>query len=205
MESACAAACTTLPDEMPVMFLADCHLFPGCLLPLFIFEERYRLMLAHTLGAQRMFCICNREADDEDAPAREFTTAGLVRACVKQCDGTSQLLLQGITRIRIKRWVQLEPFPIAEIERVQTIVGDALLIAPLKARALELFAHSGKEEHAQKLCEFLTLHDNDELVCDVLSYHFTRCPKLQRKLLEEVSLEARYEMMIAAMEKHGGK
>ncbi len=35
----------------------------------------------------------------------------------------------------------------------------------------------------------------------VLNYHFTRCPKLQQKLLGEKSLERRYELLIAALEK----
>ena len=30
---------------------------PGCFLPLFIFEERYRLMLKHALNTDRMFCV----------------------------------------------------------------------------------------------------------------------------------------------------
>jgi ATP-dependent Lon protease len=39
------------------------------------------------------------------------------------------------------------------------------------------------------------------LVCDVLSYHFTRCPKLQQKLLAEPNLDRRLEMLIEALEK----
>jgi len=203
MESACSATdYSTLPDVMPVMVLRDCHLFPGCLLPLFIFEERYRLMLATALGEHRMFCIGNPDADDDDAPIHPISTAGLVRACVKQEDGTSQLLLQGITRIRLKGWKQIEPFRIAEIERVQTDLGNPDDITPRKARALELFANSGDAELAKKLCDFLATHDKAELVCDVLGYHFTRCPKLQQKLLEELSLKARYDLLIEAMEKH---
>ena len=65
-----------------------------------------------------------------------------------------------------------------------------------------MFANSGDAEHAKKLCDFLTGHDNAELVCDVLSYHFTRCPKLQQKRLEELSLVARYDLLIKAMEQH---
>ena len=39
------------------------------------------------------------------------------------------------------------------------------------------------------------------MVCDVLSYHFTRCPKLQQKLLAEPSLTRRYDMVIEALRK----
>ena len=35
-----------IPDRAGVMILGECNLFPQALLPLFIFEPRYRTMLA---------------------------------------------------------------------------------------------------------------------------------------------------------------
>lgn len=187
---------------MPVMVLPECHLFPNCLLPLYIFEERYRQMLAHALSEDRMFCIGNREGTGPDGSDRisEFTTAGLVRCCLKQPDGTSQLLLLGLKRVRIKRWLQEKPFRIAEIEPVPTIVEDEAQAKLLRARALEMFILGGAE-NAQQLRQALEAQECPVMVCDVLSYHFTRCPKLQQRLLGEPSLIRRYEMLIAALEK----
>ncbi len=192
----------TLPATLPVMVLPECHLFPNCLLPLYIFEERYRQMLAHSLGADRMFCVGNREGTEPDGSDRisEYSTAGLVRCCVKQPDGTSQLLLLGLQRVRFKKWVQEKPFRIAEIEPVPTIVEDETQVNQLRIKALELF-HLGGEENARQLRKALEAHECNTLVCDVLSYHFTRCPKLQQKLLGEPCLIRRYEMLIAALEK----
>ena len=189
-----------LPAEMPVMVLPDCHLFPGCLLPLFMFEERYRLMLVHVLDTNRMFCIGNREGPLESSPVSAYSTAGLVRCCVKQDDGTSHLLLLGLRRIHITGWVQEKPFRIARIEPVPTEVEDAVEALRLKDRALALF-QAGGDGQAKQLREALDKNDDVEMVCDVLSYHFTRCPLLQQKLLGETSLERRYEMLIEALEK----
>ena len=181
------------------MVLPDCHLFPGCLLPLYIFEDRYQKMLAHVLGSNRMFCIGNREADDEDAPISPYTTAGLVRACVQQDDGTSHLLLLGLQRLKIGEWKQIKPFRIAAIEPMETVLGDETHQQQLKAEALGLFSAAG--DQAAQLRKVLEENDDAEMVCDVLSYHFTRCPKLQQKLLAESSLVKRYEMVIEALKK----
>jgi Lon protease-like protein len=191
---------TELPGELPVMVLPDCHLFPGCLLPLFIFEERYRLMLAHALASKRMFCIGNREGPREDSPVSPFSTVGLVRCCVTQDDGTSHLLLLGLRRIRLAGWVQEKPFRIARIEPVATEVKDPEEAQRLRERALALFETAG-DEQASQLRTALEMADNPEMVCDVLSYHFTRCPKLQQRLLAEGSLERRYALLIEALEK----
>ena len=197
----CSEDCSrpALPAEMPVMVLPDCHLFPGCLLPLYIFEERYRKMLAHALDSNRMFCIGNREGDNEEAPISPHSTAGLVRACVQQGDGTSHLLLLGLQRIRFNGWVQATPFRIARIEPIETVLGDPEEQLQLKAQALGLF--SAASEQARELRKVLEANDDVEMVCDVLSYHFTRCPKLQQKLMGEPSLVRRYEMVIEALRK----
>lgn len=181
------------------MVLPDCHLFPGCLLPLYIYEARYRDMLAHALGANRMFCIGNREGDDEDSPISPHSTAGLVRACVQQADGTSHLLLLGLQRIRLGDWVQSKPFRVAEIHPVATILGEDHEHQRLKAEALSLFSAAG--DQAKELRKVLEDNDDAEMVCDVLSYHFTRCPKLQQRLMGEPSLIRRYEMVIEALKK----
>jgi Lon protease-like protein len=197
----CAEECQrpALPAELPVMVLPDCHLFPGCLLPLYIFEDRYRKMLAHALDSNRMFCIGNREGDTEDSPVSRHSTAGLVRACVQQPDGTSHLLLLGLQRIELGEWVQQKPFRIARISPMQTELGDPGDHQRLKAEALKLFG--GVSEHASELRKVLEENKDPEIVCDVLSYHFTRCPKLQQKLMAETSLVRRYEMVIEALRK----
>ncbi len=186
------------------MVLPDVHLFPCCMLPLYIFEERYRLLLAHALGSNRMFCVGNREGAGPDDGDRisPHSTAGMVRCCVKQDDGTSQLLLLGLKRIRITGWTQGKPFRIARIEEVPTIIGDLEEARRLKSRALSLFKIGG-EAQAIELRAMLEQNDDPEMVCDVLSYHFTRCPKLQQKLLGETSLEERLRMLITALEKSG--
>jgi len=46
-----------LPEQAPVMPLPGAVLFPHALLPLYIFEPRYREMLAHALAHERMFCV----------------------------------------------------------------------------------------------------------------------------------------------------
>ena len=76
----------------PSMVLPGTQLFPNALLPLFIFEPRYRAMLAHALAGPRMFCVASvkpgvlEAADDDDL--HSVSGVGLVRACVGKEDGT---------------------------------------------------------------------------------------------------------------------
>ena len=108
------------------MLLEQCHVFPHGLLPLNIFEPRYRLMLKHALETDRLLCIGsltpseNDEEVESDDRIGEFSTAAVVRACVGNEDGTSQLVLQGLDRVRFVSWEQYQPFRIARVEPVET-------------------------------------------------------------------------------------
>ena len=92
-----------IPKELPVMTLRGVVLFPKAMMPLRIFEERYREMLDDVLNTSRIFgIVCEREdvAEDEVHLEHPFgvATAGLIRVSKKHDDGTSFVLLQGIKR-----------------------------------------------------------------------------------------------------------
>src|SRR5438270_11194458 len=113
-----------LPDQVPVMPLPGALLFPHALLPLYIFEPRYRQMLEHALTHHRIFSVALVKPDRAEwqSPADFFHTAGvgLIRACVGRGDGTSNLILQGLERVRFTAFAQTEPFPIAAIEPLES-------------------------------------------------------------------------------------
>ena len=97
-----------LPSEIPVMTLPDTVFFPQSLLPLHIFEPRYRKMLSDVLREQRIFAVAHLAlrsvtAPGQPEPLHRIATAGVVRACQKNDNGTSDLLLQGLCRVEVVR------------------------------------------------------------------------------------------------------
>jgi len=93
-----------LPDQVPVMPLPGALLFPHALLPLHIFEPRYQEMLEHALREQRMFSVALIKPQRSQWKSTDdffhFAGVGLIRACVGRGDGTSNLILQGLSRAR---------------------------------------------------------------------------------------------------------
>ena len=104
-----------VPDEVPVMTLPNLAFFPQALLPLHIFEPRYRKMLSDVLETNRLFAVAclDEEAALEKLrlePPHRVACIGLVRACQKNENGTSNLLLQGLCRVSIEAIVSDEPY-----------------------------------------------------------------------------------------------
>lgn len=195
-----------LPPTLPVMVLADCHLLPGCLLPLYIFEERYRKMLAHALATDRMFCVGTRlSGDGEKVEIFPYSTAGLVSVCKTQPDGTSHVLLKGLRRIRLTGCAQEKPFIIARIEPLESLMAQPGTIRHLKDRALDLLPRmdGGTGETLRQLKCSLQEMQCCESACDILAYHFVRRSECMRLLLAEPVVEKRWQILIAELEKMG--
>jgi len=105
-----------LPHEVPVMILPNATLFPQALLPLYIFEPRYRKMLADCLETHRMFCVAmQRPGTTRETPA-PVAGLGVVRVSVEHKDSTSHLILQGLARVQICETVRYKPYRKNRIE-----------------------------------------------------------------------------------------
>src|SRR6266446_10911555 len=136
---------TILPEQAAVMPLPGGLLFPHALLPLYIFEPRYREMLDHALARERMFCVTLIKPDRlQWKSAEDFfhvATIGLIRACVGRGDGTSNLILQGLQRVRFASFEQEAPFPIARIDIVESRDATTVETEALGAKVLELYTN----------------------------------------------------------------
>ncbi|MBL9133339.1 MAG: LON peptidase substrate-binding domain-containing protein [Verrucomicrobiaceae bacterium] len=188
-----------LPDELPVMVLERCYLLPGGVKPLYIFEERYRRMLDHALSTHRMFCIGDRR---RTGGIRPVTTAGVIATSVLAPDGTSQMVLHGIQRVRITEWIQKEPFPIAKIEPFTTIRGSEEQLADLARQSIALLDQFDDPEVKIQLTflrEVLEKKNDPEFVCDLITSFTVLRASAQRAVLEEASLVRRYEILLTEM------
>lgn len=184
------------------MVLSNCYLLPGCFLPLFIFEERYRLMVRHALKTHRMFCVgIRRRSGDGSDEVLPVTTAGLIRACVKNEDGTSQLMLHGVRRIRITGWSQEQPFRIARVEPLATLPYSRERVSSLQQQAVALLPPAPDDccEAVKMVRQAVACMNDPEMVCDILSYHFVKRSCTLKSLLMEPCLENRFRLLVAEL------
>ena len=120
------------------MFPLGTVLFPHALLPLHVFEPRYRLMTERVLAESGEFGVVLIERGSEvgggDVRFDLGTVARIVRA-QQLPDGGYALVTVGVRRIRVTRWLPDDPFPQAEVVDVDEDVGAAD-VAGLRARAV---------------------------------------------------------------------
>jgi Lon protease-like protein len=104
------------------MFPLQSVLFPSAVLPLHVFEPRYRELTRRVLEGNREFGVTLIERGSEvgggDARFTIGTRARIVQAA-ELPDGRWALIAVGVRRIAVARWLPDEPFPQAEVDDVR--------------------------------------------------------------------------------------
>jgi Lon protease-like protein len=196
------AASAILPEQIPVMPLPGALLFPHALLPLYIFEPRYRDMLEHALSHHRMFSVAllKPQRTQWQSPDDFFHIAGvgLIRACVDRGDGTSNLILQGLERVRFTGFEQETPFPIATIDPLESESLSSVETEALAAKVLELYSKlkgDGRQLSA-KVDRYLSDLGDPEMLADLVASTFVTDALRRQRVLEELSVNQRLRLLI---------
>jgi Lon protease-like protein len=199
-----------LPDHVPVMPLPGALLFPHALLPLYIFESRYRQMLEHALNHHRIFSVAlvRPECVDWESPDDFFHIAGvgLIRACVERDDGTSNLILQGLERVRFTSFEQDAPFPIATIEPLESNAETSVETEALAEKVLELYSKVKGEgrQLPEKVDRYLSDLGDPEMLADLVASTFITDALRRQRVLEELSVNQRLRLVIQYLRDEGG-
>jgi Lon protease-like protein len=112
--------------ELP-MFPLGTVLFPTAVLPLHIFEPRYRKLMADCMAGDREFGVVLIERGSEVGGGDVRTDIGTVAQLVaanELPDGRWYVVTVGTRRIRVRNWLPDDPYPRAEVEAWEDADGD---------------------------------------------------------------------------------
>ncbi|MBC7232895.1 MAG: LON peptidase substrate-binding domain-containing protein [Chloroflexi bacterium] len=99
------------------LFPLQVVLFPGMALPLHIFEERYRWMIADCLEGKRQIGVILAKPEAEGTvTAYSIGTSALIAHVDEQEDGTMDILTAGLDRFRVLHLLRTEPYIVGRIE-----------------------------------------------------------------------------------------
>lgn len=188
------------------MLLPDCTLFPHGGLPLRIFEPRYRKMLDEALEGDCIFAVA-RLTGEEGMPEEcvaPVGTIGLVRASREHEDGTSQLLLHGVMRVRFKEWEKDSEYPRALIEPVISVFSpESQSTAAMKTLrgAVEDAIQPLPEEVKSGVFSLLDRAEDPGLMTDIVCQQFIHEPDLRQELLEMESVGSRIPIICEYLRK----
>lgn len=201
------------------MTLPNAVLFPGAMVPLYIFEPRYRRMLADALGSHRMFCVSMRRAGCKRSLPSPIASVGLIRACVRHKDNTYHLILMGLHRVELGPVLRTRPYRVHEVNYLRTPTVNQIEVQSYvhtlrkvtKAR-LELglpFPVSAKPSKALKsapivptvseVMEYLDQIQDPDQLADMVAASMLVAPENRQVVLETADLPERLHMLIMCL------
>ncbi len=193
---------------LPIFPLPDLTFFPRTMLPLHIFEARYRAMVTDCLARDKRLAVVGLKPGyeatyDGKPPVYEVTGVGRIVQWERLATGRYNLLLRGERRARIDRELPADTLyrmvaatPLeetgAEGPAVQALAGR------VKARCRQILAAVGRSgAEMQQTLEALS--DPGELGDQVASA-LVPTPATRQALLEELHVERRLERLAVALD-----
>lgn len=184
------------------MVLPGTILMPHALLPLFIFEQRYREMLRLSLLTDRVICIALMKKGVTEARSPEdfyhVGGLGLIRACVAKKEGSSHLVLHGIARVELAKFVQETPFYMAQVRELTTENANRDETRSLSVQVIELCLRRKMKELAlaPEIEKQLPQLSNPEVLTNVVTNTFVHDPHRQQEILQESRIAQRLNLLL---------
>jgi Lon protease-like protein len=193
--------------KLPIFPLYRVQLFPRALLPLYIFEPRYRELTAHCLRSGGTMAIASllpgfREDYQGRPPIRRTAGVGRIVAHRRNPDGTYNILLFGMARIRIE--TELPPLASFREVRAEQLFdhwpssydpsgGERTLTALVQKLSLLL------PKGGPALVELTKMARTPGELTDVLSASLLSEPRLRLRLLHTCDVAQRIDLVSDAL------
>lgn len=191
--------------DIPLFPLPNVTLFPRTILPLHVFEPRYRALAAAALKGDRLIGMALlREGWQKDYFGRPvvFRTMGVGRIVDYEhlADGRYNLVLEGVCRARLIEEHEVRAYRVARvavlddmpIDRKQAEVRD--LVMDLTAQCEAIGRHL--KEGRGLIQSALASHPHPAVIADLLASHLVADPYERQSILEETDPLRRLKLVL---------
>jgi ATP-dependent Lon protease len=188
--------------KIAVLPVRDTVLFPHAVLPLTVGRES-SIQLIESLGEERTIVVVAQLDPRLDIPQpadlHAVGTLATVHKVVRMPNQSRFVFTEGVERVRLVRYVQTEPFMVAEVETLEDVEPEATV-------SLEALVRNVIEQFQQIVAESPTLSDELRMIAAkieepsrLVDFVASSLPFLttddRQKLLETASIATRLELL----------
>jgi Lon protease-like protein len=188
-----------LPAVIPIFPLEETTLFPGIARPFYIFEPRYRAMVADALKGDRIIGMITLKPGFETQyggrpPTYETGCAGFIEDVEELSGGRYNIVLRGLVKFRVVSEDQSRPYRLARVESIPEVLTTAERAALHKQRpTLEALVTKGSDSRVPPAW-------SDEELVNTIAQHMTVQRAERQILLELKNALVRSEALIALIQ-----
>jgi uncharacterized protein len=193
--------------SVPLFALPNVVLFPRAILPLHIFEERYKAMTADALSGNCLIAMALLKRGWEkcyyERPAIEpVVCVGKILSSERLDDGRYNFLLQGLVRVRVLKECSARPYRVAKVEKLAETEAMEIDLANDRQRLIEMFCGEPLSSlpSAEQLKRIVTSSLPTSDIADLIAFHMIDSIPIKQSLLAEPDVRSRVSRLVSMME-----
>ncbi len=197
-----------VPEVLPLLPLRDAVLFPDLVMPLVVGREKSIRLIDDALKGDHIIgVVTQKDAQVEDptpGDLHEIGVAALITKMIRMQDGTLRVIVQGLTRIRIRDLTALDPYFKARVRVLYEDYAPSVELDALMQQAKELFEKLAEmvPHISSDLVNVVRNIDHPGRLADVIAHSLRSVTTDEKQeILELVDIRARLERIIYILKK----
>jgi Lon protease-like protein len=194
--------------ELSIFPLPNVTLFPGALLPLHVFEPRYRELLRDAISRRGVMAIARLKPGFEQdyegrPPVFEVCGVGAVESYAEREDGRFDIALRGLARARIiQELPPLRAFRQVRAQRLEEAVAEPALVAAWQRKLGSLWERLSPHlpPQVRDLKALTSGADDASAYSDRLAAAMVADPEVSQQLLSEADPAERLRLLTARVQ-----
>ena len=194
----------------PVLPLRDIVVFPGMIVPLFVGREKSVNALEEVMRDDKHILIVTQKnaQDDDPGPDDLYATGtiGSVLQLLKLPDGTVKILVEGMQRAKISKFVQTDEYFLVEATGMEEPKSDVVEVEALARSTIsefESYVKLNKKISGDVVSAINQIEDRSKLA-DTIASHLVVKIEEKQNLLDLLSVTERLEKILVLMESEIG-
>lgn len=192
-------------EKLPIVPLRDLVLFPRMIVPLLVGRPRSVSALEEVMhGDKIMFVVTQREAEKQEPASDDlYRTGTVVRVLqlLRLPDGTMKVLVEGLARATVRRFVRGESFIQARVELVDETVERTVEIEALMrsvSSQFEEYVQLARKIPQEVLASVLGMEDIARFA-DTVATHLAGQIEDKQQILEASDVTTRLRILARAL------
>lgn len=193
---------SSVPSEIGIIPLRDTVIFPYMIAPLVIGRTRSLRLVDEASNSNRMVGLATQTRPDTESPAPSdlhlIGTAATILKMLKFPDGSTRILVQGVSRIKIKSYSQEEPYLKARIEPVPEVADSTVETQALLRNISETFGKIvALSPHLPDELQVAVMNiDNPSRAADLIASNINLSTQEKQEILEIFETKERLSKLV---------
>ncbi|MFH1219317.1 MAG: endopeptidase La [Candidatus Eisenbacteria bacterium] len=191
-----------IPSELGIIPLRDTVIFPYMIAPLVIGRTRSLRLVDEASNSDRMVGLATQTRPDTENPAPcDLHTIGIAATILKMLkfpDGSTRILVQGVSRVKIKAYAQEEPYLKARVEPVPETQESTVEIQALLRTISEIFGKIvSLSPHLPDELQVAVMNiDNPSRAADLIASNINLSTQEKQEILEIFDTKERLAKLV---------